>query len=237
MLAAVNCIFTYLFIAKPKTGKFLKSFGEMKRGFDVWWGHGRDGEAPIMEKRWSNQKELKLFIQLLTVVSSMSARVWWRWNRCAKTRIYTQTYTPYLPFTIPCGSSALFADCYGWSLTALYGSALSSTPLLCLTLWPLAWGLRVMSFRSGSSSLVTRCFKAAGLFLFNSSVLVKRGAVRLWRLTGVGGLWRSIVSSAFLLLREAPGLKLFSCLCCPLVTKNETSTSEVIERPLTNTFN
>lgn len=68
------------------------------------------------------------------------------------TRVYTQTYTPYLPFTIPCGSSALFADCYGWSLTALCGSALSSTPLLCLTLWPLAWGLRVTSFRSSSSS-------------------------------------------------------------------------------------
>lgn len=51
MLAAVNVIFTNLFIAKPKEGKFFKSFGGMERGFDARRGQGRDGEALITERR------------------------------------------------------------------------------------------------------------------------------------------------------------------------------------------
>lgn len=56
MLAAINRIFTYLFIAKPKKGKFLKSFGEMEKGLmwiyrDYLERTGEDGGALITEKR------------------------------------------------------------------------------------------------------------------------------------------------------------------------------------------
>lgn len=107
------------------------------------------------------------------------------------THIYTQTYTPHLLLTKPCGSGALFADCYGWSLTAPYGSALSSTTLLCLTPWPLPWGRRVMSFRSSSSSreqpqLGYKMLQSIGAVSFFNS-LVNRGPGSLERLTGEEG--------------------------------------------------
>lgn len=156
MLAAINRIFTYLFIAKPKKGKFLKSFGEMEKGLmwiyrDYLERTGEGWRSPDHGEKMIEPKGIEAIYPaahpcFINVCKSLMEMLQMRKN----THIYTQTYTPYLPLAIPCGSSALFADCYGWSLTALYGSALSSAPLLCLTLWPLAWGLRVTSIRSSS---------------------------------------------------------------------------------------
>lgn len=119
MLAAINRIFTCLFIAKPKKGKFLKSFGEMEKGLmwiyrDYLERTGEGWRSPDHGEKMIEPKGIEAIYPaahpcFINVCKSLMEMLQMRKN----THIYTQTYTPYLPLTIPCGSSALFADCYG----------------------------------------------------------------------------------------------------------------------------
>lgn len=138
---------------RPKRGEFLKSFGGIRRVFAAsrkGWTETDHKEKTIKPK--GNESIYAAAHRCLI----MSARVWWRWNRCAKTlaeipkRILLPRRSRY--------HVVAFAFLVFWLLwmmlwfIALYEPDLSSTPMLCLTLWPLAGSLRVMSFRGGSSS-------------------------------------------------------------------------------------